>query len=188
MLSLHTCLLNQNDVFCIGQRVRPMFFNTGQPIGSGDMCPQIKSIYFLVLLPKNRSKSHKNQLKMSWFCMVWFGMARLWSKLVWSEKINHSCLLKWVSKYLPNFWKSDFQIGYFGQIEKKCGYCHDPGSLTKLCFFSLIEVLHLKRASRRASRQADKKASKQHLEGIQSEPCPVGACFTFIHSNNKKHI
>ena len=55
-------------------------------------------------------------------------MARLWSKLVWSEKINHSCLLYWVSKYLPNSWRSDFQIGYFGQIEKKCGDCHDPGS------------------------------------------------------------
>ena len=89
----HTCLPNQNDVFWIGQKVRPVFFNSGQPIGSGDMCPQIKSIYFLVLLPKNRSKSHKNGLKMSWFGMVWFGMARLWSKLVWSEKINHSCLL-----------------------------------------------------------------------------------------------
>ena len=24
-----------------------------------------------------------------------------------------------MSKYLPNSWKSDFQIGYFGQIEKK---------------------------------------------------------------------
>ena len=50
---LHTCLPNRNDVFWIGQKVRPIFFNSGQPIGSGDMCPQIKSIYFLVLLPKN---------------------------------------------------------------------------------------------------------------------------------------
>ena len=44
-----TCLLNRNDVFRIGQRVRPIFFNSGYLIGSGDMCPQIKSIYFLVL-------------------------------------------------------------------------------------------------------------------------------------------
>ena len=49
-LKQNTCLPNQNDVFWIGQKVRPVFFNTGQPIGSGDMCPQIKSIYFLVLL------------------------------------------------------------------------------------------------------------------------------------------
>ena len=53
MTYIYTCLPNQNDVFWIGQKVRPVFFNSGQPIGSGDMCPQIKSIYFLVLLPKN---------------------------------------------------------------------------------------------------------------------------------------
>ena len=49
---LYTCPLNQNDVFRIGQRVRPIFLNSGHLIGSGDMCPQIKSIYFLVLLAK----------------------------------------------------------------------------------------------------------------------------------------
>ena len=47
-----TCLLNQNDVFQKCQKVRPIFFNSGQLTSSGDMCPQIKSIYFLVLLPK----------------------------------------------------------------------------------------------------------------------------------------
>ena len=47
----NTCLLNRINVFWITQRVRPIFFNSGQLIGSGAMCPQIKSIYFLVLLP-----------------------------------------------------------------------------------------------------------------------------------------
>ena len=49
--SQHTyiCPPNRNDVFRIGQRVRLIFFNSGHPIGSGYMCPQIKSIYFLVL-------------------------------------------------------------------------------------------------------------------------------------------
>ena len=54
--SLATCLPNQNDVFRITQRLGPIFFNSGQLIGSGDMCPQIKSIYFLVLLPKKWAK------------------------------------------------------------------------------------------------------------------------------------
>ena len=35
--------------FWIGQGVRPMFWNSGNLIGSGDVCPQIKSIWFLVL-------------------------------------------------------------------------------------------------------------------------------------------
>ena len=48
-LSPYTCPPNRNDVFRIGQRVRPIFLNSGHLIGSGDMCPQIKSIYFLVL-------------------------------------------------------------------------------------------------------------------------------------------
>ena len=48
-----TCPPNRNDVFRIGQRVRPLFLNSVHLIGSGDMCPQIKSIYFLVLLAKN---------------------------------------------------------------------------------------------------------------------------------------
>ena len=47
-----TCLLNQIDVFQKCQKVRPIFFNSGQLTGSGDMCPQINSIYFFVLLPK----------------------------------------------------------------------------------------------------------------------------------------
>ena len=33
-----------------------------------------------------------------------------------------------------------------------------------------------KKATKQASRQAGNQAVK-HLEGIQSEPCPVGACF-----------
>ena len=44
-----------------------------------------------------------------------------------------------------------------------------------------------KQASMHASRQAGKQAIKlvrkqavKHLEGIQSEPCPVGACFIFF--------
>ena len=76
-LKLITCLLNRNEVFQIGPRLRPIFFDSGQLIGSGDMCPQIKSIYFLVLLPKNRSKRPKNWPKMSWFGMVWFDMVSL---------------------------------------------------------------------------------------------------------------
>ena len=43
------CPLNRNDVFRIAQRVRPIFFNSGHLIGLGDMCPQIKSIYFFGL-------------------------------------------------------------------------------------------------------------------------------------------
>ena len=46
-----TCLPNLNDVFQIGQMVRPILFNSGQHIGSGNMYPEIKYIYFLVLLP-----------------------------------------------------------------------------------------------------------------------------------------
>ena len=46
---VHTCVPNQNDVLRIGQRVRPIFMHSGHLIGSGDMCRQIKSIYFLVL-------------------------------------------------------------------------------------------------------------------------------------------
>ena len=34
----------------------PIFFNSGHLIGLGDMCPQIKSIYFLVLLAKKWAK------------------------------------------------------------------------------------------------------------------------------------
>ena len=62
---LATCPLNRNDVFRIGQRVRPIFLKSGHLIGSEDMCPQIKSIYFLVLLEKNGSKRPKNGPKMS---------------------------------------------------------------------------------------------------------------------------
>ena len=51
-----TCPLNRNDVFRIGQWVRPIFFNLGYLIGSGDICPQIKSIYFLVLLALKGAK------------------------------------------------------------------------------------------------------------------------------------
>ena len=47
-----TCPLNQNDVFWIAQRVEPIFLHSGHLLGSGDMCRQIKSIYFLVLLAK----------------------------------------------------------------------------------------------------------------------------------------
>ena len=43
-----TCLLNQNDVFRITQKVGPIFFNSGQPTGYGDMCLQIKPICTLV--------------------------------------------------------------------------------------------------------------------------------------------
>ena len=52
--TLLTCLLNQNNVFRKFQKVRPIFFNSGQLTGSGDMCPEIKSIFFSVLLPKKR--------------------------------------------------------------------------------------------------------------------------------------
>ena len=48
-----TCPPNRKDVCQSGQRVRPIFSNSVHLIGSGDMCPQIKSIYFLVLLAKN---------------------------------------------------------------------------------------------------------------------------------------
>ena len=69
-----TCLLNQNDVFRKCQKVRPIFFNSGQLTSSGDMCPQIKSIYFLVLLsqkvPKMGQKVHKWGEKV----LVWYGM------------------------------------------------------------------------------------------------------------------
>ena len=34
-----TCPPNRNDVFRIGQRLRPIFLNSGHLIGSGDMCP-----------------------------------------------------------------------------------------------------------------------------------------------------
>ena len=37
------------------------------------MCPQIKSIYFLELWPKNESKRPINGPKMLWFGMVWLG-------------------------------------------------------------------------------------------------------------------
>ena len=72
-------------------------------------------------------KRPKNGLKMSWFGMVWFGMARMWSKLVWYENIPAApCIVS--LKFLQNSWKSDFQICDFGKFEKKFVYCHDPGS------------------------------------------------------------
>ena len=37
-----------------------------------------------------------------------------------------------------------------------------------------------KRAGKQLSKQAGKQAGK-HLEGIQSEPCPVGACSLGFH-------
>ena len=46
----NTCPPNLNDVFWNTQKVRVIFFSSGQVIGSGDMCPQIKSIWFLGVL------------------------------------------------------------------------------------------------------------------------------------------
>ena len=72
-----TCPLNQNDVFRIGQRVRPLFLNSGHLIGSGDMCPQINPFTFWYFWQQNGSKWAKNGHKMSLFGLVWFGLGSL---------------------------------------------------------------------------------------------------------------
>ena len=46
----HTCPLNVNDVFRIPPSVGMLFFHSGQPIGSVDMCHQIKHVRFLDFL------------------------------------------------------------------------------------------------------------------------------------------
>ena len=48
--NLNTCPPNQNNVFWKCEIVRLIFFSSGQVIGSVDMCPQIKSIWFLGVL------------------------------------------------------------------------------------------------------------------------------------------
>ena len=55
-----TYLLNQNDVFWIGQRLRYQKINSPIWFVSGDMCPQIKSTNIWVFWSKNRSKTTKN--------------------------------------------------------------------------------------------------------------------------------
>ena len=45
-----TCLPNDNDVFRIGRTVGILFFHSGQPIGSVDMCHQIEHVRFLDFL------------------------------------------------------------------------------------------------------------------------------------------
>ena len=45
-----TCLPNANDVFRIPPSVGMLFFHSGQPIGSVDMCHQIKHVRFLDFL------------------------------------------------------------------------------------------------------------------------------------------
>ena len=47
---LSTCPPNSNDVFRIGRSVGILFFHSGQPIGSVDMCLQIKHVQFLEFL------------------------------------------------------------------------------------------------------------------------------------------
>ena len=54
VLKMCTCPPNQNDVFWIGHKVRLIFFSSGQVTCSVDMCPQIKSIYFLVVLHQKK--------------------------------------------------------------------------------------------------------------------------------------
>ena len=47
---IHTCPPNGKDVFRIGQSVGILFFHSEQPIGSVDMCIQIKHVRFLDFL------------------------------------------------------------------------------------------------------------------------------------------
>ena len=63
--------------------------------------------------------------------MVWFGMARLWTQLVWTETKNLKCLSYWVSKFLTNSKKSDFQLWYSGQFELSSNSAQDPRITTK---------------------------------------------------------
>ena len=72
---LATCPLNRNDVFRIGQRVRPIFLNSGHLIGSGDTYVSSNQIHLLfgTFGPKLGQKGLKMGLKC--LGLVWYGLA-----------------------------------------------------------------------------------------------------------------